>query len=226
VEIADRLAGVIAGLASDRPRLAVAFDGPDAAGKTTLANRVAGRLGGQVGGPVIRAGADGFHLPRQVRYQRGDRSADGYYRDSFDYAAITGQCLAPFRDGAPVIRTAGFDFRSDTARDAGQDVPAVAVLLFDGVFLLRPELAGLWDLAVYLRVAPETTLRRALARDLGLFGSAGETRSRYLGRYLPGQALYRAEAAPEEHAHIVVGNDDPAEPVIIRWLPPHPLCPG
>lgn len=222
MEIADRLAGVIAGLVPGRPRLAVAFDGPDAAGKTTLADRVARRLGQ----PVIRAGADGFHLPRQVRYRRGEKSADGYYRDSFDYAAITGQCLAPFRDGAPVIRTAGFDFRSDTAREAGQDVPAAAVLIFDGVFLLRPELAGFWDLAVYLRVAPETTLRRALARDLDLFGSAGETQRRYLGRYLPGQALYRAEAAPEEHAHIVIGNDDPAGPAIIRWLPPHPLYPG
>jgi uridine kinase len=216
VEIADRLAGVIADLVPGRPRLAVAFDGPDAAGKTTLADRVARRLGQ----PAIRAGVDGFHLPCQVRYRRGSRSADGYYRDSFDYPAITGQCLAPFRDGAPVIRTAGFDFRSDAARGAARDVPAAAVLIFDGVFLLRPELAGLWDLAVYLRVAPESTLRRALARDLELFGSAEETRRRYLGRYLPGQALYRAEAAPEEHAHIVIGNDDPGEPVIIRWQPP------
>lgn len=96
MEIADRLAGVIAGLAPGRPRLAVAFDGPDAAGKTTLADRVARRLGQ----PVIRAGADGFHQPRQVRYQRGGLSPDGYYRDSFDYPAITGRCLAPFRDGA------------------------------------------------------------------------------------------------------------------------------
>jgi len=222
VEIADRLAGVIADLASARPRLAVAVDGPDAAGKTTLAGRVAGRLGH----PVIRAGVDGFHQPRQVRYRRGGLSADGYYRDSFDYPAITGQCLVPFRDGAPVIRTAGFDFRSDAVRDATQDVPAAAVLIFDGVFLLRPELAGLWDLAVYLRVTPETTLRRALARDLELFGSDGETRRRYLGRYLPGQALYRAEAAPEEKAHIVIGNDDPAQPVIIRWQPPAPGWPA
>ena len=84
---------MIADLASGRPRLAVAFDGPDAAGKTTLADRVARRLGQ----PVIRAGADGFHQPRQVRYQRGDRSAEGYYRDSFDYPAITGQCLARSR---------------------------------------------------------------------------------------------------------------------------------
>jgi uridine kinase len=221
VEIAGRLADVIADLAAGRPRLAVAFDGPDAAGKTTLADRVARRLGQ----PVIRAGVDGFHLPRQVRYQRGSRSAEGYYRDSFDYPAITGQCLAPFRDGAPVIRTAGFDFRSDAARDARQDVPAVAVLIFDGVFLLRPELAGRWDLAIYLRVAPETTLRRALARDRGLFGSDEETRRRYLGRYLPGQALYRAEAGPEEHAHIVIGNDDPGQPAVIKWQPPGPAAP-
>ena len=75
-------------------------------------------------------------------------------------------------------------------------------------------------LAIYLRVSPETTLRRALARDLDLFGSADEIRRRYLSRYLPGQALYRAEATPEDTAHVVVDNDDPRHPVIIRWQPP------
>ncbi|HUZ51094.1 MAG TPA: AAA family ATPase [Streptosporangiaceae bacterium] len=216
MDVADRLAGLITELASRRQRLAVAVDGPDAAGKTTLAGRIASRLGM----PVIRAGADGFHLPRQARYRRGELSAEGYYRDSFDYQAITGQCLGPFRDGEPVIATARYDFRADTTRDAGTEVPASGVLIFDGVFLLRPELAGSWDLAIYLRVSPETTLRRALARDLGLFGSAEEVRRRYLGRYLPGQALYRAEAAPQDTAHIAIGNDDPDHPVVIRWQPP------
>lgn len=220
VDVADHLADVVADLVARCQRLAVAIDGPDAAGKTTLATEIADRLDL----PVVRVGADGFHQPREDRYRRGELSAEGYYRDSFDYQAITGQCLAPFRHGEPVIRTAGYDFRSDAPRDAGTEVPASAVLIFDGVFLLRPELAGAWDLAVYLRVTPETTLRRALTRDLDLFGTAEEIRRRYLGRYLPGQALYQAEAAPEDTAHIVIGNDDPGNPAIIRWQPPDPAA--
>jgi uridine kinase len=218
VGIADRLAGVISGLVASRPRLAVAMDGPDAAGKTTLARQTASRLAV----PVVAVGADGFRRPRQDRWKRGELSAEGYYRDSFDYQAITSRCLAPFRDGEPLIRTAGYDFRSSTSRADEAAVPAVAVLIFDGVFLQRPELAEFWDLAMYLRASPDTTLRRALTRDLGLFGSPEETRRRYLGRYLPGQAPYRAEAAPEDSAHIVIGNDDPPNPVVIRWQPPRP----
>jgi uridine kinase len=222
VEIAARLAGVIGELAAGRARLAVAVDGPDAAGKTTLADSVAGCLGL----PVVRACVDGFHQPREIRYRRGELSAEGCYRDSFDYPAITGQCLDPFRAGAPVIRTAGYDYRSDAPRDDGQEVPASAVLIFDGVFLLRPELAGYWDLAVHLQVREETIMRRALARDLGLFGSAGEVRRRYAGRYLPGQALYRAEAAPADRAHIVIGNDDPERPVVVTWQARGPALPA
>lgn len=219
--IASRLAGLICDLASSRPRFAVAVDGPDAAGKTTLARQVASRLAL----PVITVGVDGFHRPRQARYQRGELSAEGYYRDSFDYQAIISQCLAPFGAGEPAIRTAGYDFRTGTSRADNTAVPAAAILIFDGVFLQRPELAGFWDLAIYLRVSPDTTLRRALNRDLGLFGSPEQIRRRYLGRYLPGQALYPAEAAPEDSAHIIIGNDDPQNPVIIRWQPPRPAPP-
>jgi uridine kinase len=83
VGIADRLAGVISDLVASRPRLAVAMDGPDAAGKTTLARQMASRLAV----PVVAV--DGFHRPRQDRWKRGELSAEGYYRDSCDYQAIT-----------------------------------------------------------------------------------------------------------------------------------------
>jgi DNA-binding beta-propeller fold protein YncE len=85
--------------------------------------------------------------------------------------------------------------------------PPRAVLVVDGVFLLRPELAPLWTLSVYLRVSPEESLRRALVRDVALMGSADEVRRRYRDRYLPGQALYRAEADPEAFADVVLDNE-------------------
>ena len=37
------------------------------------------------GHTVIRASVDGFHNPREIRYQRGRQSPAGYYLDSFDY---------------------------------------------------------------------------------------------------------------------------------------------
>jgi hypothetical protein len=96
------------------------------------------------------------------------------------------------------------------------DVPARAVLVFDGVFLLRESVRELWTLSVYLHVSPAETLRRAIKRDLDLFGSTDEIERRYHQRYLPAQALYRAEARPETTAHVVVDNVRPAMPRIVE----------
>lgn len=69
-------------------------------------------------------------------------------------------------------------------------------------------------------MSPEESVRRAHRRDRELFGSAEEIERRYLGRYLPGQALYRARADPESHAHILVDNEETGEPTSERWTVP------
>jgi uridine kinase len=106
-----------------------------------------------------------------------------------------------------------FDFRTDSPRVTDRTRAASdAALLFDGVFLLRPELRDEWDLTVFVCVEPEESLRRALDRDVDLFGSREEVERRYRARYLPGQRLYLDEARPLEHADLVIVNDDPAAP--------------
>jgi uridine kinase len=213
VNLLGRLAETAAQLSRSRSRVLVAVDGPDAAGKSTLADRLAEALPV----PAVRASIDGFHQPRELRYARGELSAEGYYRDSFDYPALLGGCLRPFRDGATRVTVATYDHRTDLPCPREVDVPATAVLIFDGVFLLRDTIRDLWTLSVYLRVPPAETLRRAIVRDLELFGSTGEIERRYRHRYLPGQALYRAEADPERAAHVVVDNERPAAPAFTRW---------
>lgn len=209
--LVERLASLIDGI--DRDRVLVAFDGPDAAGKTTLALAVAKHLSR----PAVCASVDGWHIPRDVRMSRGGESPEGYYRDSFDLAALTRDLLTPMRDGAPRVRTAGFDYLADAAVHADEQVPPKAALLFDGVFLLRPELVASWDLRVYLHVLEQVTLARAVARDAHMFGDADAVRRRYRTRYLPGQALYRDEASPLEVADVVVDNSDSHHPVVLRW---------
>ena len=99
---------------------------------------------------AIRASVDGFHHPRALRYRRGPDSPEGYYLDSFDYASLRRCLLAPLGPGGDRrYRPATFDHRTESPTEApGQFAPADAVLLFDGVFLLRPELGGCWDYAV------------------------------------------------------------------------------
>jgi uridine kinase len=184
VDLVARLAETVQDLRTRGSRVLVAIDGPDAAGKTTLADRLVNALAE----PVVRLSVDEFLRPREQRYARGQLSPEGCYRDSFDYERL----LAAV-DGV----------------DAGVGV-------VDGVFLLRPELRDCWTLAVHL--SEEETLRRAQVRDRGLFGSEADVERRYRARYLPAQALYREAAAPEGRADELIDNENPARPVVLRWM--------
>ncbi|WP_433528019.1 uridylate kinase [Micromonospora sp. CA-263727] len=197
--------------------LRVAIDGPDTAGKSTLAAELGGRLAGVR--ETILASVDGFHRPRRLRYRRGSLSPEGYYEDSFDHDALVLSLLRPLGPGGSGhYRTAVFDHRGDTERvEPTRHAGEGAVLLFDGIFLLRPGLRDFWDLSIYLEVSPDVAVRRALTRDVELFGTVETVRERYRRRYLPAQRLYRAEASPTVRADVVIDNDDPLRPGLRRW---------
>jgi uridine kinase len=137
------------------------------------------------GRPVIRACIDGFGRPRADRYRRGQLSPEGYWLDAFDYPALRANLLEPLGPGGSRrYRTATFDVRTDQPRSSPRRVaPPDAVLVLDGVFLLRPELNDAWDLRVFLEVGFQETLRRAVAHDHVLFGSAQVTQERHQRRY-------------------------------------------
>ncbi|MEU8080063.1 uridylate kinase [Catellatospora citrea] len=220
--LVGQVAGVVAGLCAYRERVLVGIDGPDAAGKTTLADSLARRLRNTLpaGTGVLRASIDGFHRPREQRLARGELSAEGCYHDTFDHPALLEHCLLPFARGAAAIGTARHDHRADADRPESTAVPARAVLVFDGVFLLREQLRACWTLTVHLRVSPAETLRRALVRDRALFGSEAAVRRRYEARYLPAQQLYRDDADPEAAADVLIDNERPDVPVLLRLPAP------
>ncbi|AEH11795.1 uridine kinase [Candidatus Frankia meridionalis] len=198
--------------------LRVAVDGPDAAGKTTLADELA-RSVTRLGRPVVRVSIDGFHHPEAVRRRRGALSPVGYFFDSFDYAALRRLVIDPLGPGGDRrFRSAIFDHGYDAARSVPERTAAQnAVLLLDGVFLLREELRACWEVSVFVRVSPAESLRRGLGRDVALFGSTDAVRERYERRYLPGQELYRTLAAPMDVADVLLDNERPDLPVILRW---------
>ena len=193
--------------------LRVAIDGIDAAGKTTLANELAPLIE-EHRRVVIRASIDGFHRPRAERYRQGPDSPQGYYEDAFDFASLQEALLEPLGPtGNGLYRRAAFDFRTDTPLITREEhAPLNAVLLVDGVFLLRPELDHLWDYRIFVQVDFEIALQRAMERDQPLFGDAEAVRTRYLQRYLPGQQLYFQRDQPHERADVIVDNNEPASP--------------
>ncbi|MCX7364500.1 MAG: uridine kinase [Alphaproteobacteria bacterium] len=201
--MADR----IADLPYDRTML-VAIDGVDGAGKTMLADALAGFVTAR-GRPVIRASIDGFHNPRDHRYRRGRDSPEGYFLDSYDYAGLKAALLDPLRPGGSGrYRTALFDHVVDRPVVSPEhQVAPRSVLILDGVFLHRPELRACWDFSLFLDVGFEVSQARKVARDPSYAGSP-----QAMSRYIPGQQLYLTSCEPARRATVVVDYNDLSAP--------------
>jgi uridine kinase len=124
----------------------VAVDGPDGTGKTVFADELAATLRAR-DRPVLRVSMDDFHNVRAVRYRLGRDSPEGFWRHAFDYARFHADVLRPLGPGGTRrYRVAAHDLATDAVLDPEPRVaPAGAVLVVDGLFLLRAELAGAWD---------------------------------------------------------------------------------
>jgi uridine kinase len=218
------LAPLAARIAALRPAhpARVAIDGIDAAGKTTLADELAVALAPH-GRPVIRASLDDFHRPRAERYARhGSLSSVGFYEDAFDYATLQSALLRPLGPGGGRrYRRAVFDVVANTPLPEEWLLAADdAILLFDGVFALRPELNETWDYRIFVQIPLALSLERALVRDLALHGSAETVRESYTRRYMPAQERYLATVRPMDLADAIVENTDPARPAVRFREPP------
>jgi uridine kinase len=211
-QLLGRLAEAIESVTTAHP-VRVAVDGRPAAGKSMLADELALVLRNR-GREVIRASIESFLLPRAQRYRRGEDSPEGCYHDSFDFDALHRVLLDPLgRDGDREFRQAVYDRDTDTALSPPATTAAAdAVLLFDGVFLLRPELIDRWDLRIFVSAAFEETLARARIRDLASLGSAARVEQRFRTRYLPSQRHYFDTVRPTDFTDIVVHNDEPERP--------------
>ncbi|MEU1587488.1 uridylate kinase [Micromonospora sp. NPDC005710] len=191
----------------------VAIDGPPAAGKTTLADELAVVLRDR-GRDVIRAAIDDYLFPRARRYPRGEYSAEGCYYDTHDHHALRRVLLDPLGPGGDRrFQPAVYDHASDAVLSPPvTTAPADAVLVFDGVFLLRPELVDRWEWRVFVSVALEKTVDRAVVRERRQ-STRADVERRWRERYIPSQQLYFATAQPAHRADIVVHNDEPQRPV-------------
>ncbi|HBX71091.1 MAG TPA: hypothetical protein DEH25_17365 [Chloroflexi bacterium] len=97
--------------------------------------------------------------------------------------------------------------------------PANAILLFDGVFLLRPELIEQWDFSIFIEVDFSVAVPRAVLRDVTRNQRQWDTntrRAQYERRYVPGQQMYLHAVHPRKRADVVVDNNDFRDPKIIR----------
>ncbi|MGW4498987.1 uridylate kinase [Micromonospora sp. NPDC004336] len=211
-ELLRRLAEAVSSVTVGHPTR-VAVDGPPAAGKTTLADELAVVLREQ-GRDVIRATIDDFLRPRAQRYPRGEYSAEGCYFDAHDHDALNRVLLDPLGPGGDRrFQRAVYDRAADAVSSPPVTTAAAdAVLVFDGVFLMRPELVDRWDLRVFVSTTFEKTVERAVVRERRA-STWAEVERRWRERYIPSQQFYFAAARPTDHVDVIVHNDEPRQPV-------------
>ena len=192
----------------------VAIDGVDGAGKTHLADELAAELKTR-GENVIRSSTDNFHNPRQIRHQRGRTSPTGFYQDSFNYKSLIENLLTPLSpNGTGSYTTQTYDITTETPiTPTFQQAADHAILIFDGIFTHRKELAGFWDYSIWLEVPFTTSIPRAADRG----GLNPDPTHESNHRYVAGQQLYIAECAPAEKATVRIDNTNLTNPTITGY---------
>ena len=210
-QLIEAVAQGILGLPPERVAR-IGVDGVDGAGKTMFADELADILR-SASRPVIRASVDCFHRPKADRYRRGRSSPEGYFADSYDYPTLKAVLLDPLSPGGSgLYRAAVFDHVTDAPVAVCEHfaVPG-SILLFDGIFLHRPELRGYWDVSLFLDVAFSVSVARCAGRD----GTLPDPAAVDNYRYVEGQKLYLRACNPRDRATLTIDNNDLSAPFIV-----------
>ena len=227
--VIGHLAGRIARLARGRTAapVIVALDGPVAVGKTSLAANLADALRRRDLSTTV-VGADGFLLPL-VRLDAAGLIPRKGFPESFDRAAMAA-FLSSLRRGEARAAPAYAHDLYDVSPDRQVSTAGAAVVVLEGVNVLQPDLAQLYDLRLYLDADPALVRAWFIQR----FGETAFTpeRTRALAPWRPADgrldawaaAVWNAINAPNLERHISAGRA--RADVILRAHPGHELTLG
>lgn len=184
--------------------LIVGVSGIEGAGKSTLARDLAQALN-DAGVRTHVVCIDRFLNPAPLRHQ-GETLADAYYLNTFRFEDCAAQVLRPAkRDGALCGAMTVIDLETETLEPEPLDVPDLAVLIVEGVFLFRPPLVDLFDLTIWIEIDFDAALARATQRpdDLARYPDQDAIAARYTSRYFPAQRRHIEQDRPKQRADIV-----------------------
>jgi len=116
---------------------------------------------------VVVAGDDfyGSVLPPLTAAQRDGLSDAEVVASVFDWRRLRAEALTPLRTGAPSTFRAYDWVANDGRLGPRRSLSPRPLVILEGVYSGRPELADLVDLAVYVDVDPVTRRERLAGRD-------------------------------------------------------------
>jgi len=181
---------LILDLANGRPNTVttVAITGPDCAGKSSLARWVKDELIKRDSWASVLE-VDSYNRPRESRTGL-PTEADDYYSNGYDLE----QLLLDV-DAVKNI----FENSEQTS--------APKIILVEGVFLLKTDIASSWDASIWLEITDDELLERGSSRDAEFFGSKEKARAVYETRIVPAQHIHRTRDLPLEAATSVFNSN-------------------
>ncbi|WP_088315816.1 uridine kinase [Kineosporia sp. R_H_3] len=184
----------------------VGVDGPVGADGAALADAVAAALAERAV-PTGRVRADDWLRSRSLRLEYGPADPDAYYEGWLDMYALRREVLDPLGPGGSGRWLARL---RDPATDRSYREPATVavpglVVVADGPFLARWELADAFDVVVHLEVTPAAQRRRLPDDDRERVLAAWR---RYLDETDPAPRVLAAGG-------LVVRFDHPARPALV-----------
>ncbi len=138
----------------------VAVDGPGGSGKTYLADAIS-RAVEEAGLRSATIHTDDFFLPSACRVSGGP--SEKPIGSDVDWVRLRDEVLTPLRRGEPA-RYGRYDWDRDAILDWRVAV-AADVIVVEGVYSSRNELAALYDLRIWVDCARELRLARGVERD-------------------------------------------------------------
>jgi len=190
----------------------VGINGVDTSGKTFFSESYAKYLR-SVGKDVTLIHIDDFHNPLEVR-RNGTNEIDAYYNNAFNYNQLINELLSPLvGTGAVNKDILCLDLEKNTySKTMHYEITSEAIIIIEGVLLLRPPLSEYIDVKVFLDVEFDEVLRRARKRDVPKYGEAFI--QKYNDKYTPIQKRYLNEYRPEQNCDVLVDNNDYRSPII------------
>lgn len=186
----DELSEIIERIAEKKGRAVVAIDGRCSAGKTTLAEALADRLGAAV------FHLDDFFLPESLR-------EEGYIESTganADIERFLSEVLLPLSRGESV-------FYSPFCCKTGEyltrvEVKPEKIVIVEGSYSCHPQLSPYYDLSIFVYISEELQLARLKARDEAKLPA-------FKNRWIPMEEAYFERFGIKESCKILISHEQP-----------------
>ncbi|PJN90963.1 uridine kinase family protein [Bacillus sp. mrc49] len=167
----------------------IAIDGRGGSGKSTLASLIQAACPGSA---VVHM--DDFHLPSSRCFQLppSQKPIGGDY----DWKRVFRQVLKPLSEGMEA-RYQRYDWDKDALAE-WHAVPSEGLVIIEGIYSTRKELALLYDFTIWVECPRNRRLERGLERD------GEEARQIWEDNWMIQENLYVEAQTPQERANLVV----------------------